>query len=432
MRILLTTFEGGGHVPPVLLVGRRLAERGHEVLVLSDEANRAQVRAAGLGFESWRRAPNRQQLGREDDPLDEWKARWPPAIVRKLCGAVITGPSAAYAQDAVETIEAFTPDLIVTNELLFGVMAAAQARDVSLAILTANVWCFPTRADLPPFGPGFKASDAGWAAVRDEKVRAVIGRWYDVGLQDLNDCRRQLGLTPLAAVLDQLDAARLKLLGVSRAFDFGASPPPGFAYAGPLGEAPSWVGGERIDHLVSREQPNVLVSFSTTAQGQERLLVRVVRAFAGVDARAIVTLGPALEGLRLDAPDNVRVVAKASHDALMPHCTVVVTHGGHGTVVRPLTHGKPVLCLPTGRDQPDNAARVVAAGAGLQLPRSAGSAAIRRALRRLLEDPRFTARARVLGARIRQEADGGVRAAQLLEELVTSGAGTGSRLAEAG
>lgn len=432
MRILLTTFEGGGHVPPALLVGRRLAERGHHVLVLSDEANREQVRAAGLDFETWRRAPNRRQLGSADDPLDEWKARWPPAIVRRLCASVITGPSAAYAKDVVDVADAFRPDLIVTNELLFGVMAAAQSRDTPLAILTANVWCFPTRADLPPFGPGFKASAAGWAAARDEKVRALISRWYDVGLQDLNGCRGALGLNPLTSVLDQLGAARLVLLGVSRAFDFGASPPPGFAYTGPLGEAPSWVGEQSVDHLVSRQQPNVLVSFSTTGQGQERLLRRVVRAFEGLEAHAVVTLGPALEGVRLKAPDNVRVVAKASHDALLPHCAAVVTHGGHGTVVRPLTYGKPVLCLPTGRDQFDNAARVVAAGAGLKLSRSARPAGIRRALRRLLEQPGFTARACALGALIDQEADGGVRASQLLEDLVTSGAQTVSRLEAAG
>jgi UDP:flavonoid glycosyltransferase YjiC (YdhE family) len=361
MRILLTTFEGGGHVPPALLVGRRLAQRGHQVLVLSDEANREQARAAGLDFETWRRAPNRRQLGSADDPLDEWKARWPPAIVRRLCESVMTGPSAAYAKDVLEVAGAFRPNLIVTNELLFGVMAAAQSRDMPLAILTANVWCFPTRTDLPPFGPGFLASPERWATTRDEKVRALIGRWYDTGLQDLNDCRRELGLAPLARTLDQLAAARLTLLGVSRAFDFGTSPPPGFAYAGPLNEAPSWVGNESVEHLISRQQPNVLVSFSTTGQGQEQLLRRVVRAFEGLGAHAIVTLGPALEGLNLAAADNVCVVAKASHDALMPHCAAVVTHGGHGTVVRPLTHGKPVLCLPTGRDQFDNAARVVTA-----------------------------------------------------------------------
>src|SRR5690606_24863339 len=57
MRFLFTTFEGGGHVPPALLVARRLRERGHDVLVLSDTANRDQAEAQGLTFRSWRRAP---------------------------------------------------------------------------------------------------------------------------------------------------------------------------------------------------------------------------------------------------------------------------------------------------------------------------------------------------------------------------------------
>jgi hypothetical protein len=37
-RFLFTTWEGGGHVQPLLLVARDLRDRGHEVLILSDRA----------------------------------------------------------------------------------------------------------------------------------------------------------------------------------------------------------------------------------------------------------------------------------------------------------------------------------------------------------------------------------------------------------
>ena len=63
----------------------------------------------------------------------------------------------------------------------------------------------------------------------------------------------------------------------------------------------------------------------------------------------------------------------------MARAALVVTHCGHGTVMRALSHGRPMLCLPMGRDQNDNAARVVARGAGLRLGADAAPPAIRSA-----------------------------------------------------
>ncbi len=74
----------------------------------------------------------------------------------------------------------------------------------------------------------------------------------------------------------------------------------------------------------------------------------------------------------------------------------MVTHGGHGTVARALRHSRPMLVLPHGRDQGDNAVRVTERGAGLALPPSASVADIRSALSRLLSESEFTDAARRL------------------------------------
>lgn len=409
-------------MPPALLVARRLRERGHQVLFVSDEANRAQAGKASLDFTTWRRAPNRTAAGQADDPLDDWRRRWPPAVVRSICDAVMTGPAAAYAADTLEFAEAFAPDLIVSNELLFGVMAAAQASSRRLALLTANVWCFPSREDVPPFGPGFPAATSRFEKQRETGARTMIARMYDVGLKPLNTARAGLGLPPLAHTLDQLGAADLIMLGASARFDFGSDPPPApFAYAGPLGEAPSWAAEARPD-LITAGAPNVLVSFSTTYQGQEKAITRTIRAMAGLPVAGIVTLGPALRPEQVGGADNVQVVASASHDALIPHCAAVVCHGGHGTVLRPLMHGVPVICMPMGRDHADNAARIVARGAGIRLSRDAGPASIRKALTRLLREPAYRDAAASWGAEIASSADAGLSAAEAFERLALSAA----------
>ena len=83
--------------------------------------------------------------------------------------------------------------------------------------------------------------------------------------------------------------------------------------------------------------------------------------------RGLVTTGPAIPTGSIDAPPNVTVVERAPHSEVLRHASAVVTHAGHGTVLKALAAGVPVVALPLGRDQLDNAARVVHHGAGLRL-----------------------------------------------------------------
>jgi UDP:flavonoid glycosyltransferase YjiC (YdhE family) len=59
LRLLFCTYEGGGHVGPMLLVAQAAQARGHAVRVVSDACNAPDAAALGLLFEPWRTAPNR-------------------------------------------------------------------------------------------------------------------------------------------------------------------------------------------------------------------------------------------------------------------------------------------------------------------------------------------------------------------------------------
>jgi UDP:flavonoid glycosyltransferase YjiC (YdhE family) len=89
----------------------------------------------------------------------------------------------------------------------------------------------------------------------------------------------------------------------------------------------------------------------------------------------------------------------------MKEVSLVITQGGHGTVNRALVHGLPLLVMPMGRDQGDNAARVEAKGAGLRLPPIASELEIAAAVKRLLIEPQFRAAARRVGDAIRADID---------------------------
>ena len=98
------------------------------------------------------------------------------------------------------------------------------------------------------------------------------------------------------------------------------------------------------------------------------------------------------------------VVANAPHTAVLEHAAIVVTHGGHGTVVKALAADVPLVVLPHGRDQLDNAVRVTSRGAGVAVKRTATSAMIAAAVRDVLDDQRYHDAAARLGAAIRADA----------------------------
>ena len=105
---------------------------------------------------------------------------------------------------------------------------------------------------------------------------------------------------------------------------------------------------------------------------------------------------------------------------MLPRAALVICHGGHGTTVRALGAGVPVLCSPVAGDMAENAVRVAWAGAGLSLPwRLCRPAPLRWAVRRILGDPRFGDRAGELAA-WRRRNDGAKRGAELVERFASS------------
>jgi MGT family glycosyltransferase len=161
------------------------------------------------------------------------------------------------------------------------------------------------------------------------------------------------------------------------------------------------------------DDPLVLVALSSTFQDHAGCLQRIIDALGTLPVRGLVTTGPALDPGDLRAPANVEVVAAAPHSEVLKSAAAVVTHGGHGTVIRALAADVPLVVLHHGRDQADNAARVTARDAGLSVKRTAKPAAIAEAVSRVLDDPTFRTGAAQLGRSIRRDAASGALVAEL-------------------
>jgi UDP:flavonoid glycosyltransferase YjiC (YdhE family) len=87
-----------------------------------------------------------------------------------------------------------------------------------------------------------------------------------------------------------------------------------------------------------------------------------------------------------------------------------------GSVLESLHHDVPLVLAPQQPEQRSNARRVVERGAGVLLPRRPGPGAVRAAVARVLDDPRYAAAAAAAGRRVRASG-GGRQAADVLQRF---------------
>lgn len=401
---LFAHWEGGGNTPPVLAIVRRLVGRGHDVRVMSDPCNAAEVEASGAAFRSWTRAPHRFDTSPETDPVRDWEAVSPLAMLGRLRDRMFVGPAAAYAEDVVEELRRAPADVVVASEVLFGAMVGAEAAGARCVALAAGIYLFP-RPGVPPFGPGLLPARTVVGRVRDWAIRTMALREFGKATPAFNRTRRRFGLPPLEHPFDQLQHLAAHLVLTSAAFDFQSTKPSQrIVYAGPELGDPDWSGAWRSPWSASDRRPLVLVGFSTTYQAQLGALSRVVEALRALEVRGLVTTGPAIDAASLRGGPDVHVCVNAPHSVVLQEASAVVTHAGHGTVIRALAAGVPLVCMPMGRDQNDNAARVVFHGAGVRLAPTAHVEKIREAVLKVLGSGGHGQRARELGARIAKEA----------------------------
>jgi MGT family glycosyltransferase len=400
---LFALTDGGGTVPPELGVARRLVDRGHRVTVLADQSMADQVHRTRAAFLPWASSAGE---------FRDWELRTPTSLARGMVDHMMVGPAPGQAADSAAAIEAMRPDLMVTSSFALGAMIAAEARGLPFDVLISNAYPLPAKG-MPPFGMGLSPARGPLGRLRDRTMRAASIRLIDrYALPRINALRAEHGLEPVAMTWGQMQRARRQLVLTSAAFDFPAELPENARYVGPILDDPVWAADEDWAPPTG-EAPLVLVAMSSTFQNHVACLQRIVDALESLPVRGLVTTGPAVRSDAIRAPANVTVVVSAPHREVMRQASLVVTHGGHGTVIKALAAELPLVILHHGRDQADNAVRVTDRGAGVAVPRRASARRIARAISEVLGTPTYRQAAAQLGGAVARDAAGGA----LLDEL---------------
>ena len=359
MRVLFSSTGGDGHLLPLLPLAQAFARRGADVLVAPAPGQRRRVEAVGLRHEGV--GPDPAELDAQLRPHRAHLATLPIAERRGVAFSTRFGVIEAPVKLAPlrALVERFAPGLVVH-----------EAADLAAPIA---------------------AGEAGVPAVHHSFGRAIPEHALRAAAEKVAHLWESAGLSP-----DPLAGA---FLG-----PYVDICPPSLDL--PLAEAPPQVHRLRPAEAPPRERadrdrPLVYVTLGTVWNELSSFRV-ILDAVATLDCDAVLTIGANRDPKALDpVPRNATVVQYIPQAEILPLCDVVVAHGGSGSFLAALAHGRPLVLLPHGADQFENAAACAEIGAAeVVLPEDLSVERVRGALERVLEDGSYAAAAARVAAEI--------------------------------
>ena len=376
--VLWLNWSGGGNLPPSLGIARVLAERGHAVSFAGRPEMVPRVERAGF---------RAIELTRAYEQAAAYRNKWLPRAA-----SLLTSP--AVSEEIRALLAAERPDIVVIDQMFpVALLEAARFDAPTVAVCHTCVW----------------RGLVMW--------RKVFGMFADL--------RAEAGFDPIPADLESLWMAQDKMIATTlRSLD---DPPGDLGQAHKLRHVGLSLERERHGVRVAlpwRDDdptPLVLVSFSTMPeQGSVPKFQNAIDALASLPVHGVVTVGDSVDPNALTPAPNVAVFATADHDDLMRRAALVLTHGGHGTLMRALTYGLPMVVVPGfASDQPINAGAVPAWGVGRALPGDAAAEQMRDAVRDVLATPSCRETARAISRQL-AGVDGARNAADEIEQLLAA------------
>lgn len=407
--IVIATVGSLGDLFPFLALGQALHAAGHRVTIATHVIHQSAIEQAGLAF------ADASGMAEPEDretftarAFDRWHG--PRFVVHDFAGMDVR---ASYEKLAPVVAGA---DVLITTTLAFAgqILGERLSRERSLHWLSAVLAPAGFLSAYDPPATGVATLDRLFSGSprRGRWLQAIARRVTHGWTAPVRDFRRSLGLPPTSPLGDPFHQGQHAPAGVLALFSpllgqVQADWPRNVHVTGFARHAQAaTIDPSLAAFLDAGEAPLVFTLGSTAVHmGTDFLRVSLAAAMQ-LNRRAVLLTGsPAMRArLPVMLPSTVHAVDYAPHAALFPRASLVVHHGGVGTSSEALHAGKPMLVVPYGFDQPDNAARLKRLGVAEVLPaaryrleRAAGR------LHQLLGEPSYADRAAACAAELRKD-----------------------------
>jgi vancomycin aglycone glucosyltransferase len=395
VRVALVGDGTVGDIAPLLELGRRLGQAGHDALVCAPPDFADAAAALALPFRAF---------GRPVRPYLEGKAS---ALAGSSLG--LLAEAQRYSLSAIETQLAVLPaaveraDVVVGGGLAFGAASLAELLGARYRYLIYCPALLPSREHSPLFAPWQRlpgwVNRALWGLTR-LAYRLAFGPALDRG-------RAKLGLPRLDDVERHLISDR-PILAADRALAPAPSDAPIALRQIPALQTRSDAAlPAKLEQFLAAGPPPVFFGFGSMTDADPRATSALVVAVAeALGRRAILSAGWAGLG-DVPLPESVCAIGPVPHAALFPRVAAVVHHGGAGTTTTAARAGAPQVVVPHVLDQFYWARRVEALGIGVGrvARRRLSFAGLRDALAALLDAESVAERAREVAARSSRDAE---------------------------
>lgn len=336
MRVLVTTTGGTGHIHPVAPIARALQGAGHDIVWATAAPSVPVVERFGFRGLPAGIDPDERRRRFSDGQPDFSKI--PPRDRRPTMFAGLFAQIAApiMAAQLPAIFDEVRPDLVVHEPAELAVAPVATSREVPRIVVAFS-------GALPQ--PVIDAAAPALGRVWDAFSLPVPA---DLGLLEGEYVH------PFPAVLGQRPDART--LHEVRPIPVEGQPQPTLALLDPLGV------DRPLVYLTYGTEMGFLAPWRSLLDGLARVDVDVV-----VTTAKKVDLLPILHDLADAARTRIHARDYVPQAAVLARASLVVSHGGAGTMIAAGAAGVPQIALPVGADQFDNADAFAASGATITL-----------------------------------------------------------------
>jgi rhamnosyltransferase subunit B len=415
MNVLLPTLGSSGDVNPFVALGVALESRGHRATVITNPIFQAQIEAQGLGFLGVGSAQEAQSAIANPDL---WHPRKGFGIIAKVLIPAV--------DEVFRLIErhADRQTVIAFSTLSLGARIAQEKLKIPAASVHLQPGVFRTSGEQGMFG------NVRLAAAHPKWLKRALFRLADVLILDrnlkrpLNAMRARLGLAPVGRIMDRWLHSPQLVIGFFP--PWFAAPQPDWPDNTHLVGFPLWDADAGDADVAARLEeamafldagaPPVVFTPGSAGSTMHGFFVESVAAARRSGVRAmLITNFP--QQVPANLPPGIRAFGYLPFSQVLPRASLLVYHGGIGTLAQGIKAAVPQLVVPHAYDQFDSGFRIRRLGVGDNITIGAYRARrVARSIRALIDDARVAQRCRELAPWVDGTAAVG-RAVDLLEQL---------------
>jgi MGT family glycosyltransferase len=423
--IIIATMPIHGHVTPLLAVARHFAERGDRVRFLTGARFASTVETTGADH-----VPLPAEV--DFDDRQDFNETFPERAALKGTKALAHDIEHIFVRpgpvqcEAVMALHAAEPADVVLADPAFegGAFLLGHPLGVRPPVVMCGICpLMISSRDTAPFGMGLTPLRGRVGRLRNAALAMLTRKVVFPAVERIATQHfHQMHGRPIPfAVLDWARHADAIVQFTVPDFEYPRSDAPAsLHFVGPISasgsQAPLPPWWPELDGL----RPVVHLTQGTIANDDYDQLIRpALEGLADEDVLiAIATGGRAVNSLP-PLPTNAHAAEFLPYDDLLPKTDVYVTNGGYGGVQYALRFGVPVVAAGgSHEDKPEVMARVAWSGVGRRIrSKTPTPAAIRRAVRAVLDNPRYRDAARHIAKQM-ATTRGVHRLAEIIDELI--------------